>query len=150
MLGQVTFQELNDFFATIVRVMERLEIPYMVAGGFAAIFYGEPRLTIDIDIVTDIKLSHVKPFLEAFPFPDYYLNENAIRDSLRRRYPFNIIHTPTAAKADIVPLPDDIFSRVAFSRRQRMAFSRAGVEAYFIFSRGYCIGKTVCLSKYKL
>jgi hypothetical protein len=44
----------------------------MVAGGFAAIFYGEPRLTVDIDIVVDIKNINIKPLLEAFPFPDYY------------------------------------------------------------------------------
>ncbi len=42
-MGQVTFQELSNFFANLVQVMEQLSIPYMVAGGFAAIFYGEPR-----------------------------------------------------------------------------------------------------------
>ena len=37
-----------------------------------------------------------------------------------------------AAKADIVPLPDDVFSRIAFTRRQRMVFNRAGAQADFI------------------
>ncbi len=91
MLGQVTFQELNDFFGTIVQVMERLEIPYMVAGGFAAIFYGEPRLTLDIDIVADLKLSQVKLFVKAFPFPDYYVSEETVysvpSERIKRFYP---------------------------------------------------------------
>ncbi len=142
MPGQVTpQQELSSFFAIVVQALERLQVPYMVAGGFAAIFYGEPRLTVDIDIVADVKLSHVQPLLEAFPFPDYYLNEEAMRDSIRRRFPFNIIQTATAAKVDLIPLPDDVFSRVAFSRRQKMVFNQAGAGAYFISAEDIVLAK---------
>jgi hypothetical protein len=141
MTSQVTPQELNNFFAIIVQALDQLQISYMVAGGFAAIFYGEPRLTIDIDIVVDIKPGHIKPLIAAFPAPDYYLNEEAVRDAIRRRYPFNIIQTTTAAKADIVPLPDDVFSRVAFSRRQRMIFNQEGAEAYFISAEDIVLAK---------
>ncbi len=147
MSAPVTPQELSKFFASVVQVMERLRIPYMVTGGFAAIFYGEPRLTIDIDIVADIKLLHVKPLVEAFPFPDYYLSQESIRDSINRRYPFNIIQTTTAAKADIIPLPDDVFSRVAFSRRQKMVFNRQGAEAYFISAEDIVLAKLFAFDK---
>jgi hypothetical protein len=112
-----------------------------VVGGFAAIFYGEPRLTVDIDIVADLKAAHIKPLLDAFPFPDYYLSEEAMRDSIRRCFPFNIIQTATAAKVDLIPLPDDVFSRVAFSRRQRMVFNQAGAEAYFISAEDIVLAK---------
>ncbi len=137
----VTPQELSNFFAFVVQQLEQLKIPYMVAGGFAVIFYGEPRLTIDIDIVADLKVSHLKPLVAAFPFPDYYLSEEAMRDSLQRRFPFNIIQTATAAKVDLIPLPDDVFSRVAFSRRQRMVFNQAGAEAYFISAEDIVLAK---------
>ena len=132
MLEKTSPQELSSFFTYVVGVMERLQIPYMVAGGFAAIFYGEPRLTIDVDIVADIKVKHVKAFIAAFPLPEYYLSEEGIYDSLRRRYPFNVIQSTTGAKVDIVPLPDDPFTRAAFSRRQRMVYNEAGQEADFI------------------
>jgi hypothetical protein len=137
----VSPQELSNFFASIIQVLERLQIPYMVAGGFAAIFYGEPRLTIDIDIVADIKLSHVQPLIQAFPAPDYYLSHEAIHEAIRHRYPFNIIQTATAAKADIVPLPNDVFSRVAFSRRQRRVFNKEGAEAHFISAEDIVLAK---------
>jgi hypothetical protein len=113
----------------------------MVAGGFAAIFYGEPRLTVDIDVVVDIKSVHIKPLAAAFPFPDYYLSEETMRDSIRRRFPFNIIQTATAAKVDLIPLPDDVFSRVAFSRRQKMVFNQEGAEAYFISAEDIVLAK---------
>ena len=62
--------ELRTFFAYVIDVLERLDIPYMVVGGFAAIFYGEPRLTLDVDIVIDMKPAHIRPFVAAFPIPD--------------------------------------------------------------------------------
>jgi hypothetical protein len=138
---QVTPQELSNFFTSVVQQLEQLAIPYMVAGGFAAIFYGEPRLTVDIDIVADLKASHIKPLLEAFPFPDYYLSEEAMGDAIRRHFPFNIIQTATAAKVDLIPLPNDVFSRVAFSRRQRLVFNQAGAEAYFISAEDIVLAK---------
>jgi hypothetical protein len=141
MASHVSPQELNSFFASVVQKLEQLSLPYMVAGGFAAIFYGEPRLTVDIDIVVDLNVTHIPRLLAAFPFPDYYLSEEAMRDSIRRRFPFNIIQTTTAAKVDLIPLPDDIFSRVAFSRRQKMVFNPAGEEAWFITAEDIVLAK---------
>jgi hypothetical protein len=124
--------ELKAFFTYVIDVLERLGIPYMVVGGFAAILYGEPRLTIDVDIVVDMRSEHIAPFVAAFPIPEYYLSEEGIRDSLQRRYPFNVIQPKTGAKVDLVPLPRDPFTRAAFERRQRMEFNEAGNSATFI------------------
>jgi hypothetical protein len=38
--------ELKAFFTYVINVLERLGIPYMLVGGFAAILYGEPRETL--------------------------------------------------------------------------------------------------------
>src|SRR5512136_3089290 len=106
-MEQVRDYELKAFLTYVIGVLERLGIPYMVVGGFAAILYGEPRLTIDVDIVVDMRSEHVRLFVAAFPIPDYYASEEGIRDSLLRRYPFNVIQPSTGAKVDLVPLPAD-------------------------------------------
>jgi len=126
-MEQVRDYELKAFFTYMIAVLERLDIAYMVVGGFAATFSGQPRLTIDVDIVVDMKLRHMKPFVAAFPIPDYYVSErgraeDGIGDSLQRRYPFNVIQPKTGAKVDLVPLPRDPFTRAAFGRRQRLAY----------------------------
>jgi hypothetical protein len=131
-MEQVQDYELKAFFAYVINVLERLGVPYMVVGGFAAIFYGEPRLTIDVDIVVDMRSEHIAPFVAAFPIPEYYLSEEGIRDSLQRRYPFNVIQPQTGAKVDLVPLPRDPFTRAAFGRRQRMEYDEVGHSATFI------------------
>ncbi len=131
-MEQVRDYELKAFFTYVIDVLERLGIPYMIVGGFAAIFYGEPRLTIDVDIVVDMRSEHVELFAAAFPIPEYYVSEEGIRDSLQRRYPFNVIQPKTGAKVDLVPLPRDPFTRAAFERRRRMEYDEAGHSATFI------------------
>jgi hypothetical protein len=135
--------ELKAFFTYVIEALERLEIPYMVVGGFAAILYGEPRLTIDVDVVVDMRSEHVRPLLAAFPIPDYYASEDAMRDALQRRHPFNVIQPATGAKVDLVPLPRDPFSRLAFQRRRRMVFDAAGHSATFIAPEDIVVAKLI-------
>jgi len=133
--------ELKAFFTYVVEALERLNIPYMVVGGFAAIFYGEPRLTLDVDIVADMQSHHVSRFVQAFPISDYYVSEEGIRDSLARRYPFNIIQPATGAKVDIVPLPSDPFTLGAFERRQRLVYDETDRSAVFIAPEDIVLAK---------
>ncbi len=129
MMRQLDSRELQDFFAHVVSVLERLRMPYMVVGGFAAITYGELRFTADVGIVVDMSLNHVDAFVAAFPTPDYYVSREAILDSLQRRSPFNVIQPSTGAKADLVPLPADLRTRAAFTRRQSIVYDAAANRA---------------------
>ena len=133
--------ELKAFFTYVINVLEMLDIPYMVVGGFAAILYGEPRLTLDVDIVVDMKWHHVTPFTQAFPIPNYYVSEENIRDSLERNYPFNVILPTTGAKVDLVPLPRDPFTLAAFQRRQRLEYDVFGNTAIFITPEDIILAK---------
>jgi hypothetical protein len=139
----VTDFELRAFFTYTVEVLDRLEIPYMVVGDFAAIFYGEPRLTLDVDVLLDMRTEHIKPLVAAFPIPDYYISEEAARDALNRRCPFNVIQPSTGAKIDLVPLPRDPFTRLAFQRRQRLVFDEADHSATFITPEDIVVAKLI-------
>jgi len=120
---------LTDLFSYVVSVLEQLNISYMVVGGFAAITYGEPRLTLAVDIVVDMQLRHVDSFVAAFPIPDYYVSREGILDSLTRRFPFNIIKPDTGAKVDLVPLPSEPTTRAAFARRRRVVYDEINDRA---------------------
>ena len=135
--------ELESFFAYVTSVLERLGIPYMVVGGFAATVYGVPRLTFDVDLVADMQLEQVQPLLSAFPGPDYYVSEESVHDSLERNYPFNIIESATAAKVDIVPMPADSFTHEAFERRREVVFNAAGNRATFIAAEDIVVAKLI-------
>lgn len=57
----------SELLEHVVSVFERLGIPYLVTGSVAAMAYGEPRLTNDIDIVAGIAEQHIPALREAFP-----------------------------------------------------------------------------------
>ena len=84
--------ELYDLLAQVVRTFERLRIPYLVTGSVASMAYGEPRLTNDIDVVAGIREADISDMVAAFPAPEFYLSDEAIRDAICRDGQFNIIH----------------------------------------------------------
>lgn len=44
-----------ELLEKIVHILDHLDIPYLVTGSVAAMAYGEPRLTNDIDIVAAVE-----------------------------------------------------------------------------------------------
>lgn len=44
---------LESAMASVARTLDRLQVRYMVIGGFAATIWGEPRLTQDLDVTVD-------------------------------------------------------------------------------------------------
>jgi hypothetical protein len=58
---------LFELLQKIVEVLEDLKTPYLVTGSVAAIAFGDPRLTNDIDIVAALGKRHVKDLVAAFP-----------------------------------------------------------------------------------
>lgn len=74
-------------------------------------FYGEPRLTNDIDIVVFLKASDVPLLERAFPGEEFYCPPaDVIRIEIARaqRGHFNLIQHDTGLKADIYPCADEL------------------------------------------
>ncbi len=122
--------DLSDFFQLVIRRIETLRIPYFVTGGFASIAYGEPRLTLDIDVVIEISGGHIKPLCQAFPLPEFYLSEDAIRHALHHGQMFNVIHPESGLKADFMISADTAFAEGGFLRARRIE-PIAGFSAMF-------------------
>lgn len=110
----------SELLQHVVSVFERLGIPYLVTGSVAAMAYGEPRLTNDIDIVAGIAEMHIPGLRQAFPAEDYYFHEDAVRDAIRRPGQFNIIHPKSGLKVDVIIRRDTPFDRSRFGRGRRI------------------------------
>lgn len=98
-------------FVIFTRTLTRLGLPYMISGSVAAIFYGEPRMTNDVDIIVLLKEVDLACLAAAFPMEEFYCPpEEVMKSELRhlRRGHFNIIHHATGFKADIYPSSDDL------------------------------------------
>jgi hypothetical protein len=91
-----------DILRHAVDMLERLNVPYLVVGSIASMAYGESRFTQDIDIVAAFEIQHISGLIEAFPEPDYYISESAIRDAIRTSFQFNVVHMSSGNKIDFI------------------------------------------------
>jgi hypothetical protein len=101
------------------RRLNALGLPYMVTGGVAALLYGEPRLTLDVDVVMVLPRDEISRLAQAFPADDFYcppLEVLAAEAARPQRGHFNLIHHHTAARADVYLASEDALDRWAFER----------------------------------
>ena len=92
-----------DLIELFVQPLNRFEIRYLVSGSVAAMLYGEPRVTHDIDLIVFLRSEDVPRLPQAFPSPEFYLppaSVIAIEMARERRGHFNVIHADSGLKAD--------------------------------------------------
>jgi hypothetical protein len=112
----------QELLKKVVQVLEAAGIEYMLTGSVASSLQGEPRSTHDIDIITAIKKSSVMNLIQAFPPPDFYLDQEAVFEAISQRSMFNLIDITTGDKVDFWLLTDEPFDRSRFSRRYIESF----------------------------
>ena len=91
-------------FRIFTRKLEELSLRYVVTGSVAAIYYGEPRLTNDVDLVVLMKREDASRVEKAFPGDEFYCPPReviAMELAREQRGHFNLIHHETGFKADI-------------------------------------------------
>lgn len=84
----------------VIDVLESLGIVCTVGGSIAASFAGEPRSTIDIDIVVALDSTRVPDVVAALG-DEFYLDEGALERAVRQRSSTNLIHHATQLKVDL-------------------------------------------------
>jgi len=108
----------------IVDIFERLGVPYLIGGSIASMIHGVIRTTMDADIVADLRADQVEAFVNALAGA-FYLDTESIRDAIRHRRCFNVIHLATMFKIDIFIPRWDRYLREEFNRRKRMVVTTA-------------------------
>jgi hypothetical protein len=129
----------TDLLALFVAPLDDLGIDYMVTGSVASMLYGEPRLTNDVDIVIDLRPKDVPRVRSAFASTDFYCppeTEILVEVARSSRGHFNVLHLPTAQKADFYPAGQEWLHQWAFPRSQRL---RVGSRAIRLAPPEYVI-----------
>ena len=112
-----------DLLGIFIAPLEKSGVPYFVTGSIASIFYGEPRLTHDIDVVIHLSKDHLAKFSSYFPLEEFYCPPDEVIQIENRRRPFghfNLIHHESGFKADIYPDAGDKLHQWAFQNRKRV------------------------------
>ena len=107
----------SELLKKVVEALDCAKIEYMLTGSIASSLQGEPRSTHDIDLVVAVRRESGKELLTAFPPPDYYLEEDSIREAIDNRGMFNLIDLNSGDKVDFWLLTPEPFDRSRFSRK---------------------------------
>jgi hypothetical protein len=112
---------LPELHRRLIQPLNVAGIRYMVTGGLAAIVYGEPRLTNDVDVVVQLLPTDPRRLNQAFDASEYYVPpiETIEAEAARPMFGhFNIVHIESALRADVYCVGDDEFGAWAFRHRR--------------------------------
>jgi hypothetical protein len=106
----------------VTGILDTLGIPYLIGGSLASTLYGMVRTTQGSDIVAEMSLKHLKPFVAALQ-DEFYVDDEMITEAIRRHSSFNIIHRETMFKVDIFVPHVRPFLKSQLLRVQKQTFS---------------------------
>ncbi len=122
--------------------LESVEISYCIVGGLAAIAYGRPRMTLDMDLVIALAPADLMRLYDVFPSEDFYLPpEEVLLSEIQResRGHFNIIHQHSALRADCYLPGNSLLARWELENRTRLQGPFG--EAWFAPPDSVIVGK---------
>jgi hypothetical protein len=124
----------EDFVRLVIAALESAQVEYLIGGAVAAWAWGEPRATLDIDLVVNIPLEAVQRLSDELKKRDMLVPAEIILDTIledRADLPINAIHMHSGYKADLYPVRvGDKLRDSAFSRRRKVDLGEALGEVY--------------------
>lgn len=106
-----------------LRLIEQIPLEYMITGSIAAILYGKPRLTHDMDVVVIFPSQKVQVFCEYFAGDEFYSPPiETIQQEIKRgdQGHMNIIDQVSGFKVDLYPFKEDPLVQWGFEHRKKM------------------------------
>ena len=101
----------------LVSTLDHLGILYYIGGSVSSSLHGIARSTHDVDVIADIQLHHVHRIVQLLQ-NEYYIDEQALKDAVRRALPYNIIYLDAMMKIDLMPLKKRAFTQEEARRAQ--------------------------------
>lgn len=140
----------EDFVHLVLDALKEAKIPYLIGGAVAAWAWGEPRATMDLDLVVDIPEHAIKSFSGALKKRGMELPPDIIQahiEANRTNVPLNVIHGSSGYKADVYLVTDrDSFRAKAFQRRVLIDLGPALGEVYLHTPEDLIINKLIYFS----
>lgn len=121
----------TDLIELFVQPLNELKIRYLVSGSVAAMLYGEPRVTHDVDLIVHLQPDNLAQLPDAFPSTEFYLPPSeviSLEMTRANRGHFNIIHSGSGLKADCYTVTNDELHLWAFRHRREYTVDNVRVS----------------------
>lgn len=109
----------RHLLVSVVKILEDINIPYIVSGGMAVFVWGRPRFTADVDIVVELKKTQIDKLNLALRKlgENVYIDKEMMEDALLRQGEFNFIDNNTGTKVDFWILKNTKFDQARLKRK---------------------------------
>jgi hypothetical protein len=104
---------------SVAQILEACGLRYLVGGSLASSMSGEPRSTLDVDIVVAMTESDIGTVTEALR-AEFDVDERAVARAVRERSSVNVFHRASAIKVDLFIVGGSPLDDEQMNRRQRI------------------------------
>jgi len=109
-----------DVAVDFAQFLGALGVRYALTGSMASAVHGEPRSTVDVDLIADLSVATSTRLVSAIE-ATYYVDAEVARQMTESAGSFNAIHLASAIKVDIFVTGDDPFEQERLRRRIQIA-----------------------------
>jgi len=88
-----------EVFEAVILHLEEHSVPYFVTGSLASSYYGEPRMTQDAGVVTDIAVRDAERLCREMAARGYYADDQAGAEAVRSGSQFNVIDARVGSRS---------------------------------------------------
>jgi hypothetical protein len=101
----------------VCSALDRLGVTYALVGSAASSLHGEPRGSLDVDLLVDLAPDLARDFKEALG-SEFNVDLIGLQQALRQGESFAIFHVPLVFKVDLFPAAGSALNRSVLTRAQ--------------------------------
>ena len=118
---------------SIADALESCGVRYVVGGSLASSISGEPRSTLDVDLVVEMSEADVPRVVMALA-PEFEVDAGVVIRAVRSRSSVNLFHRSTAIKVDLFVLGGTPLDTEQMERRQRIQIGDSPVRYLYVYT----------------
>lgn len=103
----------------VAHALDSCGVRYLVGGSLASSISGEPRSTLDVDLVVALAEMDVPRLVEALG-SEFHVDPESLRRAVRAKSSANLVHFATSIKVDLFILGGSPIDEEQMNRRQRL------------------------------
>ena len=106
----------------VAEVLDAMKIRYLVGGSVASSMSGEPRSTLDVDLVVALRATDIEPFSRALE-DEFHVDSAALNRAVQEKSSANLVHLESSVKVDLFVMGGTPLDEQMMERRRKVQVS---------------------------
>jgi len=120
-------KKIEEVLVTTVKYLNREEIDYVFIGGIAVMVYGNPRTTVDLELVIEVDEEELEDFAEYLSEQGFFADSEDIKRAFRERTSFSAEEKDSLFRLDVKGVYEPK-ERMTLENRKKIEYE--GMEMY--------------------